>query len=286
MYSWNKTEDRVAIVQMNAALRHAQLELLSAHCVTHHLRQRFSIEDLARYGNRDVLRKCVETARFLSEYYSSIQEKIPSVEVMSPTPAPELGEDKVREGIDLLSSWLRQQREHYFASGVPLPEQHKTVMGRYFSPSLLDQVRVVELQGQRLPNPPFYEEAKTFLANLPDLTHMASLTFLDVVVFNEKLTERSLFHALVHAVQFQLLGLERYAERWIRGFVNANFHFTVPLETHAFSLESEFVRPGHESFSVEDRVQQWLQQGRYEWRREPGSVHHNFSKNSQAEHEI
>ncbi len=114
---------------------------------------------------------------------------------------------------------------------------------------------------------------------------MASLTFLDVVVFNEKLTERSLFHALVHVVQFQLLGLERYAERWIRAFVNAKLHFTVPLEAHAFSLESEFVRPGHESFSVEDRVQLWMQQGRYEWKREPGSVH-NFSKNSQAEHEI
>jgi hypothetical protein len=54
MYSWNKMEDRVAIVQMNAALRHAQLELLSAHCVTHQLRQRFSVEDLARYGQRDV----------------------------------------------------------------------------------------------------------------------------------------------------------------------------------------------------------------------------------------
>ena len=285
MYSWNKMEDRVAIVQMNAALRHAQLELLSAHCVTHQLRQRFSVEDLARYGQRDVLRKSVETARFLSEYYSSIQDKIPGEEETISMPAPDLSEDKVREGIDLLSSWLRQQRERYFASAAPLPEQPKTVMGRYFSQSLLDRVRVVELDGRRLPNPPFYEEAKTFLANLPDLTHMASLTFLDVVVFNEKLAERPLFHALVHAVQVQVLGVERYAELWIRGFVNTKLHFTVPLEAHAFSLESKFVVPGHESFSVEDQVRLWLQQGRYEWKREPGTVH-NFSKNSQAEHEI
>ncbi len=286
MYSSNKTEVRVAIVQMNAALRHAQLELLSAHCVTHQLRMRFSIEDLARHGQRDILRKSVETARFLSEYYCSIQDQIPSEEAMIPPPAPDLSEDQMREGIDLLASWLHQQREHYFASGVSLTEQYKALMGRYFSRSLLDQVRVLELEGQRLPNPPFYEEAKTLLANLPDLTHMASLTFLDVVVFNEKLTERSLFHALVHAVQFQLLGLERYAELWIRAFVNTKLHFTVPLEAHAFSLESEFVRLGHESFSVEDRVRLWLQQGRYEWKREPGSAPHNFSKNSQAEHEI
>jgi hypothetical protein len=286
MYSWNKTEDRVAIVQMNAALRHAQLELLSAHCVTHQLRMRFSLEDLARHGQRDVLHKSVETARFLSEYYSSIQEQIPSEEETTSMPAPDLNEDKVREGIDRLTLWLRQQRELYLASALPLPEPSKALMGRYFSASLLDQVRMVELEGQRLPNPPFYEEAKTFLANLPDLTHMASLTFLDVVIFNEKLEERSLFHALVHAVQVQVLGVERYAELFVRGFVNTKLHFTVPLEAHAFSLESKFVLPGHASFSVEDQVRLWVQQGRYEWKREPGSVLHNFSKNSQAEQEM
>jgi transposase len=32
MRCWNDSEDRVAIVQMNAELRHAQLELLSAQC--------------------------------------------------------------------------------------------------------------------------------------------------------------------------------------------------------------------------------------------------------------
>jgi len=36
---------------------------------------------------------------------------------------------------------------------------------------------------------------------------MHSLTFLDVVVFNEKVTERCLFHGLVHAVQFEVLVL-------------------------------------------------------------------------------
>ena len=284
MYSWNKAEDRAAIVQMNSELQHAQLELLSAHCATHQLRLRFSAEDLARYGERDVLRKAAETASALNEYYASILEQ--RSEEAIPMPTPDLSEEKVREGIDRLSSYLRQQREHYSTSAVPLSEQHKILMGRYFSASLLDRVRVVELEGQRLPNPPFYEEAKTLIANLPDLTHLASLTFLDVVVFNERLTERSLFHALVHAVQFDVLGLTRYAELWVRGFVDTKFHFSVPLEAHAFSLESKFVRLGPENFSVEEQVQLWLQQGRYEGKREPESIRHNFSKNSQAEQEM
>ncbi len=285
MYSWNKAEDRAAIAQMNSELQHAQLELLSAHCATHQLRLRFSMEDLARFGERDMLRKSAETASALSEYYASIQEKIRSEGAM-PTPVHGLSEEQVRKGIDRLSAWLRQQREHYLISAVPLTEQHKTHMGRYFSASLVDQVRVVELEGERLPNPPFYEEARALLANLPDLTHTASVTFLDVVVFNEKLTERSLFHGLVHAAQFQVLGMERYADLYVRSFVDTKFHFTVPLEAHAFSLESKFSGPSPERFSVEDEVRLWLKQGRYEGKRGPEPIGHNFSKNSQAEHEM
>ena len=65
--------DRISIVQINSELRHAQLELISAHCATHKLRVRFSIEDLARYGRRDVLRKSIEMASAMSEYYSAIE---------------------------------------------------------------------------------------------------------------------------------------------------------------------------------------------------------------------
>lgn len=92
---------------------------------------------------------------------------------------------------------------------------------------------------------------------------MNSMTFLDVLVFNEQLTERSLFHALVHSVQFQVLGLERYTELFVRSFVNTRFHFLVPVEAHAFFLESKFARPAAETFSVEDQVRLWDKQNRY-----------------------
>jgi len=286
MYSWNKAEDRAAIAQMNSELQHAQLELLSAHCATHQLRLRFSIEDIARYGQRDVLRKSAETASALSEYYSSIQEKIRREEAPSTANSGFSNvEDRGRAVIDQVSSYLRQQREHYFASAEQLTEQHKALMRPYFSASLLDHVRVVELDGKRLPNLPFHREAKALgFEHLPEFAHMASLTLIDVVVFNEKLTERSLFHALVHTVQFQVLGLEHCTELFVRSFGNAQF--IVPLDAHAFSLESRFARPTPEKFSVEDEVRLWLKQGLYEGKREPGTDPHSFSKNSQPEHEI
>ena len=77
MYSWDNPDDRLSIAQMNSELQHAQLELLSAHCATHQLRLRFSAEDLARFGQRDILRKSVQSAAALSEFYSSIEKKIP-----------------------------------------------------------------------------------------------------------------------------------------------------------------------------------------------------------------
>jgi len=260
-------EDRISIVQMNAELRHAELELLSAHCATHKLRLRFSTETLARHGRRDVLRKSIEAASALNEYYSSIEKQIPAEAAVSAPAAgltAGLNDQQILQAVEYVSSYLREQRELYLPSAAPLSEKHHASMRPYFSADLLDQIKVVELHGARIPNPPFYEEAKALgFVSLPDLTHMNSLTFLDVLVFNEELTERSLFHALVHAVQFQVLGLERYTELFVHSFVNTRFHFRVPIESHAFLLESKFVRPAPERFSVEDQVRLWVKQNRY-----------------------
>ena len=92
---------------------------------------------------------------------------------------------------------------------------------------------------------------------------MDSITFVDVIAFNQRLSERALVHALVHTVQIDILGLERYAELWVHGFLKSRTHFTVPIEVHAFTLASKFLRSSAEKFSVEDEVLQWVNQGRY-----------------------
>src|SRR5271169_3985905 len=257
MYSWDNPDDRISIAQMNSELQHAQLELLSAHCATHQLRLRFSADDLARFGQRDILRKSVQSAAALSEYYTSIEKKIPAVEAAS-EPLTRLTEERILEAVELVSSFLREQREHYFPLAVSLSNHQKALMWPYFSAALLDRVRVIEIEGERVPNPPFYAEAKALgFVNLPEFTHMHALTFLDVVVFQEKITERLLFHGLVHAVQFEILGLERYSDIFVRGFVQTKLHFSVPLEAHAFALESKFAGTPTSRFSVEDQVRLW-----------------------------
>jgi hypothetical protein len=262
MYSWDNPADRVAIVQMNSELQNAQLELLSAHCATHQLRLRFSTEDLARFGQRDVLRKSLQAATALSEYYTSIDKKIAGVDV-DPEPKP-VTEEQIRAAVERVAAYLRGHRERYFPSATPVPGRMKALMRPYFAATLLDRVRIVDLAGSRLPNPPFYGEYKALgFANLPEIAHMHSLTFLDVIVFNEKVTERTLFHGLVHAVQFEVLGLAHYTDLFVRSFVNTRLHYNVPLEAHVFSLESKFASAPAQRFSVEEQVRLWVQQARY-----------------------
>ncbi len=259
----NDSEDRVAIVQMNAELRHAQLELLSAQCATDRVRLRFSIEQIARHAHAETLRKVLGTVTSLHQYYSSIEkqranEPLPSGDHEAPS------EELIRDAHTRVSSYLQHQRNHFFPQAKPLARTDRLTMERFFSHRLLADIRTLELAGRRIPNPPFYAEAKALgLGNLPEMTHMPSLTFLDVVVFNERITERSLFHALVHAVQFQVLGLERYTEIFVRAFLRRRAHFNVPLEAQAIALEAKFATDPGGSFSVEEQVWLWLNQGRY-----------------------
>jgi hypothetical protein len=262
MYSYENPDDRVSVLQLNSELQHAQLELLSAHCATHQLRLHYSADDLARFGRRDVLRKSADAASALNEFYSSIEKKFPpTADELAPCPQP--SSEKIAQAVEWLSTYLRAQREHYLPVASPLANHHKASMWPYFSSTLLDQIRVVELQGARVPVPEFFAHVRAQGFEPPEVSHMDSLTFLDLVVFNEQLTERALFHALVHTVQIQVLGLERYAELWVSSFIKTRAHFTVPLEVHAFSLASKFLRPAPERFSVEDQVRRWDADARY-----------------------
>jgi hypothetical protein len=264
MFSWENPDDRVAVVQMNAELRHARLELLSAECATHQLRLRFSTEDLARFAEHDLLRKAIDSAAALNDFYASIERQIPPVLEPSAMSSPKLNEDQARELSVCICSYLREQRDQYYATGMPLSAKRKATMEPFFSPAFLNRVRIVELIGEAIPDPPFYSDAKDLgFTNLPSFPQLASVTFLDVVVFNDRIADRALFDGLVHAVQFYILGLQRYSDLFVRGLLRTNAHFAVPLEAHAFAMASKFARNNAAPFSVEEQVRLWIREGRY-----------------------
>jgi hypothetical protein len=259
--SYQNADNRISILQMNSELEDAQLELLSAHYAVHQLRLHYLSDDLARFGRRDVLRKSAEAATALRDFYSDIESKISQV-VPSPS-APQPSAEQIAEAIDWIAGYLREQREHYFPVATPLTNECKAHMWPYVSAGLLDRIRIIELRGARVRMPEFFAKVRALGFDPPEITHMDSVTFLDVIAFNQRLSERALFHALVHAVQIDVLGLQRYAELWVHGFLKTRTHFTVPLEVHAFSLSSKFLRPMMERFSVEEEVLRWVADCRY-----------------------
>lgn len=195
--------------------------------------------------------------------FSNEEKTLPSLGDGHPA-VPELTELQIHEAVTRLSQYLREGREYYYAAGQALSEGMVSALKRFFSPALLAHVRTVELRNRRIPNPSFYPEAKSLgFTNLPDLTHKASVTFLDAVVFNESITARNLFHGLVHVAQFQVLGIERYVDLFLHGFLRTKTYFLVPMKAHAFLLDARFAKKTTESFSVEEEVERWVREGLY-----------------------
>jgi len=175
-----------------------------------------------------------------------------------------LTEEQVLGVLECVCEYMRGQREYYLSIGTSLDDTHVAAMSAFFSPTLLAGIKVVQLVGQRTMAPSYCQAIGALnFRGFRDFTHMASITFEDVLVFNDKLTERTLFRALVRSVQFQELGVDRYVELVFRVFLETGWRLNVPLEGHAFELETKFVNNRETPFSVEEGVRARVSQNRY-----------------------
>ncbi len=152
----------------------------------------------------------------------------------------------------------------YFRASDPLVPEWRTAVQACFSESLLERARTVVLKGARIPPPPFYSEAIALSGgSFPDFVHLASVTYLDVIVFHDEIVLRTLFHGLVHAAQMAFLGIDRYTDLYVRGFVRSRSWIAIPLEAQAYQLDTRFAMSPAAVFSVEDEVKSWDEQGKY-----------------------
>jgi hypothetical protein len=180
---------------------------------------------------------------------------------------PELRREKqLHEAVEMFALYLQAERDGYYGRGEALQGEPLKTMQGYFSAELLSRVRVLKLKNERVANPWFYAVAKgKGFSSLPHLPHLASVTFLDVIVFNEKFTSRHLFHGLVHAAQVRRMGVQEFARLFVRGFIHGRSYFLVPLKAHAFNLDALFAANPDKPFSVEDEIDAWLRTGRYSY---------------------
>ena len=94
--------------------------------------------------------------------------------------------------------------------------------------------------------------------NLPDQSTMAAITFSDKVVSHVHFSDGLLFHQLVHVAQYRQLGIPRFAELYVLGFVNGGSYEAIPLEVHADALGGRYENNHAQHFSVAEEVAAWI----------------------------
>jgi hypothetical protein len=178
--------------------------------------------------------------------------------------APRLTPDQITQVSGLVSQYISTQREKYTPRAIPLSVQQKAAMNGFFSPQVLDGTRLLVLRGERVGNPNFYPMLKSLgFNNLPDQSNMGAITFSDVVVSHEEFSNGLLFHELAHVEQYRQLGIPRFSELYVRGFLNGGSYEAIPLEVNAYTLEGQFEANPARQVSVAEEVRRWVVEGKF-----------------------
>ena len=177
-------------------------------------------------------------------------------------PTPKLAPDQVAQVSDLVARYISAQRGKYAPRALPLSLDERAPLEPFFEREVLDKVRVLVLEGERVANPEFYPMLRGLgFKNLPNQWAVAAITFSDVVVSHEPFSDGLFFHELVHVEQYRQLGIPGFSERYVRGFLTGGSYEAIPLEVNAYSLEDRFRNDPHRAFSVQAEVAQWLAEG-------------------------
>ncbi len=179
---------------------------------------------------------------------------------------PNVSDDQLAWIISEVAKYIEQQRNHYHESARSLSSREKAPLGPFFPASVLDSARLVILKRPRVDNPPFYSQLNAMGFDeklLPDFADMGAITFVDVVVSNGPISNGTLFHELVHVVQYKKLGLDGFAAKYVSGFLRGGSYERIPLEINAYQLDAKFTQNPERHFAVDDRVQAWIDEDRF-----------------------
>lgn len=176
---------------------------------------------------------------------------------------PKLSPDQTAHVSELIAGYISAQRQKYAPRAVPISAQQRAALDPFFEREVLDNVRLLVLEGERMPNPEFYPMLRGLgFKNLPDQSAMGAITFCDVVVSHEPFSAGLMFHELVHVEQYRQLGVPGFSNLYVCGFLNGGSYEAIPLEVNAYSLEDRFRRDPRRGFSVQAEVAQWSAEGR------------------------
>lgn len=152
----------------------------------------------------------------------------------------------------MTARYIGYHRRRLIPQAEAIPADILAPMAAFFPASVLAETRIVQ---SRMPEAIFYPLAKALgIRGLREMSSIGAITLVDVVAYNHELDSSTLFHELVHAVQYRVLGLKEFARLYVRGFLAGGDYERIPLERQAYQLGARFNRWPGNVFSVEEEV--------------------------------
>lgn len=162
----------------------------------------------------------------------------------------------------LMASFIKSQREAFVSQAAPLSESQQEVFKPFFNEGILKTTLFARKSDGPIASPDFLEDLNQKGVAF-SIDRLKAITFLDVVVTFEDLDPRVQFHELVHAVQYQKLGLKQFANKYFRGLMRTGKYERIPLEVNAHQMDEAFFKDPGQPFSVEAEVQKWVNENRF-----------------------
>jgi hypothetical protein len=160
----------------------------------------------------------------------------------------------------LTARYIARQRRRVLPYTEPIAARFCSEFRPFFPPEILGGTRLAHAS---VPNPRFYSLVRLLgIRGVLEMSAIGAITLVDVIAYPEKMNRSILFHELVHAVQYRVLGLRQFARLYVTGFLNGGGYEGIPLERQAYELEERFSRDPKSPFSVEIDVQERLRAGR------------------------
>lgn len=124
--------------------------------------------------------------------------------------------------------WIVRLRASHRPLAAGLPEEAQGVLARFFPTETLETACLAIVPRIRAP-----------------FRGLLGITFDDTIVVLDRVRGpalvSTLFHELVHVEQARQLGLRRFVERYLRGWLqNGRRYASIPLERDAYDLQRRF----------------------------------------------
>lgn len=160
--------------------------------------------------------------------------------------------------------WVQSEREEHRPAARDLTEVEKSEFAPFFDPIVLGFAKIKVVPS--ISNPGFYAQLRdSHLPGLLDFTQAVGITFRDTILVSQRyLAYHSqlrplIFHELVHVVQYEVLGVVDFIERYVKDWVdNGLDYLAIPLEAKAYELQKRYEKGLKKGFSVLDEVRQGL----------------------------